>query len=114
MRKIPLSQGKFALLDSEDFNYINQWNWYYDKGYARTHSKIDNKQLLYMHRLILNFPEDKDIDHINHNTLDNRKSNLRIVTSSQNSMNQRIRKDNTSGYKGVTGYKKNVKWGADI
>ena len=74
---IPLTQGKEAIVDDEDFEYLNQWKWFYTSdGY--------------------------EIDHKNRNRLDNRRENLRICTHSQNMANRRRSKNNTSGYKGVS------------
>jgi len=67
-----------------------------------------------MHRLIMNCPDDMDVDHIFHNTWDNRKEFLRIVTESQNQMNQKIRINNKSGIPGVNLNKKDNKWRARI
>jgi surfactin synthase thioesterase subunit len=54
MKQIHLTQGKFALVDDEDFDWLNQWKWHYDKGYAdRT---VDGKHI-YMHRAIMNTPD---------------------------------------------------------
>ena len=71
------------------------------------------KKLL-MHRLIMNTPQGMDTDHINHNKLDNKRSNLRICTTSQNMMNTCLSSKNTSGFKGVFWDKRNKKWGAHI
>jgi hypothetical protein len=54
-----------------------------------------------MHRILINCPKDKIVDHINRNTLDNRKENLRIVNKSQNAMNSKKQKNNSSGYRGI-------------
>jgi hypothetical protein len=100
MKEIPLTQGKFALVDDEDFEWLSQWRWHFDhKGYA---IRDTQEHTIYMHRLIANIPEGLFTDHINGNGLDNRRKNLRPCNTAQNSANQRIRKDNTSGYKGVT------------
>lgn len=108
MREIPLTQGRVALIDEADFDWLNQWKWHYDKGYAtRTSKKI------FMHRVIMRPPLGMVTDHINGNGLDNRRSNLRLATVTQNCQNARIRKDNTSFFKGV--YRTNTdKWRARI
>lgn len=63
-----------------------------------------------MHRLILNAPENMEVDHINGNRLDNRRENLRLCNSSQNKCNRGPRKDNKSGYKGVSWHGQRQKW----
>ncbi len=67
-----------------------------------------------MHRIIMNAPVGKQVDHINHNGLDNRKENLRLATPAQNQANQKLSKANTSGFKGVSFDKKKKKWAAYI
>ncbi len=110
--KIPLTQGKCAIVDGCDYTYLNQFKWYYDnKGYA-----IRNcDPTIFMHRVILErmgYQDFADSDHINRNGLDNRRCNLRPATGSQNGWNTGKRKDNTSGYKGV--YWDRKKWRARI
>ena len=98
---IPLTKGKFAKVDNEDFDKLKNINWSVTSmGYA------GNKVIKYMHRYIMNCPDDKVIDHINHDTLDNRKSNLRICSQQQNCFNQFF-KTGTSKYKGVYKLSKN-------
>ena len=107
--KIPLSQNKFATIDAEDFQRVNQFKWYctklgyaahgiYEKGSGRRNRK---SSIMLLHRFILNTPEGKIIDHANRNPLDNRKSNLRICNQSQNLANSKLATTNKSGYKGV-------------
>lgn len=86
-------------------------------GEGYTHIKVDGKQYkahrlawLYMYGT---FPN-KDIDHINRNKIDNSIYNLREVSNQQNSWNQKVAKNNTSGFTGVTWYKRVGKWGAYI
>lgn len=67
-----------------------------------------------MHRAILNVPKGYKTDHRNHNGLDNRKQNLRIATNSENQQNQKIRKNGTSQYKGVSWNSKHKLWYAQI
>lgn len=106
MKLIPLTQGKYAQVDDEDFEYLNQWKWFYnrtgktDNGYAERSSR--KSASIRMHRLVMKL-DDKNlfIDHINHNGLDNQKHNLRIVTSAQNQFNKNPNKDAASKYKGV-------------
>lgn len=100
------SNGKVALVDDADFDWLSQFNWSYSgKGYAITNIwDGKNGRTVLMHRLILNTPEGMETDHKNNNGLDNQRENLRIVTSGQNKMNMRKRnykKGSSSKYKGV-------------
>lgn len=91
MRHIPLSQGKFAIIDEADFPEISSYKWYFHQGRAvRKPKTIDKKRtgFIWMHREIAKPDDDKVIDHINGNTLDNRRENLRICTRSQNQWNK--------------------------
>jgi hypothetical protein len=97
MRKIKLTQGKFALVDNEDYKFLNQWKWYAAKRlstyYAarsrKVHEIINNSESrqVYMHKLIMNTPNNMDTEHINRNGLDNRKSNLKILSHRENMFN---------------------------
>ena len=106
MKKIKLTQGKFALVDDKDFEWLNQWKWYFNSGYA---VRGCSKRIL-MHRVINNTPDDLITDHINQNKLDNRKCNLRTGTKSLNNFNTKVRKDNSSGVKGIFWSKKHNNW----
>jgi L-fucose mutarotase/ribose pyranase (RbsD/FucU family) len=109
MKEIQLTQGKVALVDDEDYEYLNQWKWQANqKGnkrfYASRYKMIEGKySVIYLHRFILKI-SDKNIfiDHANMNTLDNRKSNLRICNRSQNTCNTEKNTYNLCGYKGVS------------
>lgn len=95
--------------DLEDYEKIKDYCWREnDKGYILTCIK-DNH--IRMHKLFVN---NDFVDHINHNLKDNRKSNLRPVTNSQNQMNAKLRTNNTSGVTGVYWNSKNKKWVANI
>jgi len=100
MQLILLTQHKYSLVDDKDFDYLNQWKWHYKRGYAIRYD-TKRKKWIFMHRIILTPPDGFETDHINNNPLDNRRSNLRMVTHQQNIMNQKVSKNNTSGYKGV-------------
>ncbi|MCK9461456.1 MAG: HNH endonuclease [Proteobacteria bacterium] len=111
MKKIKLTQGKYAIVDDKDFEYLNQFKWSFSGRYAQ---RVSRGKHIYMHRLILDFPSGVDIDHINCDKLDNRKSNLRVCTRSQNNANLPKPSHNTSGYKGVSWDKRACKWVARL
>lgn len=120
-RLIPLSQGKFAIVDEADFEWLNQWKWSTNKNcntyYALRIATIKNKnKTLYMHREIMERYGvfSKCYDHRNHNGIDNRKINIRPATKSQNHHNQKIGMGFTSRYKGVYWHNQNKKWIARI
>lgn len=114
MKKIKLTKGKYAIVDDEDFEFLSQFNWQCDSsGYAvRDIGGRKNKKRTLMHSLLNKTPKGFHTDHINRNKLDNRKVNLRTTTPSQNILNSKISKNNTSGYKGVQWYKN--RWVARI
>ena len=86
-------------MDKEDFEWLSQWDWHISScGYAR---RQENKKPIYMHRVVNKTPDGLLTDHINRDTLDNRKKNLRIGDKSLNSINRGLQPNNTSGHKGV-------------
>lgn len=111
MKKIKLTQGKYAIVDEEDFVWLNQRKWYFSDGYAR---RKNGGTPIYMHRLVNKTPEGIRTDHINQNKLDNRKANLRTAHGSINQRNTKIFATNTSGCKGVSWCKNISKWEAYI
>lgn len=119
MKEIKLTQGKFAQVDDEDYEWLNQWRWYASKSKKKfyagrnfwSNGKSNPKS---MHRLIMNNPSNMQIDHIDGNSLNNQKSNLRICNNQQNCRN-RLSRDNTSSiYKGVYFDTWSGKWRAEI
>jgi len=107
MKEIPLTQGYIALVDDEDYEMLRRLKWQIKKTknllYAATALKTNDKwSTFYMHRIIMSVLPGFEIDHINHNGLDNRKSNLRFCTRFQNNQNCRKKKGTMSKYKGVT------------
>lgn len=103
----------YAIIDDDDFEYLNQWNWQYDPdGYAVRSQNVGYKKVTHikMHRIINNTPKGFITDHINRNGLDNRKNNLRTVDKSQNTINSGIWKSNTSGVKGISWSKRRKRW----
>lgn len=116
--EIPLSQGQIALIDDDDFELVSQYIWYAGWNpntksfYACTNiRKLDGKYtILHMHKLITGF---RITNPKNHDTLDNRRENLRDASASQNQGNMRPR-GGSSQYKGVSWRKKSKKWTAQI
>jgi hypothetical protein len=105
---IPLTKGQVAIVDRSDADLVGQWNWMAlprpgGRGhYAVTQDYTKGRQkTIYMHRLLLNAPRGVEVDHIDRETLNNRRSNLRLASHSENKWNTAARKNNTSGYKGV-------------
>ncbi len=114
IKEIELSQGKVAIIDSEDFYIVNKYKWSYRVSNGRKYCASNTKEkgkstTLHLARLIMNCPKGMTVDHINHDTLDNRKCNLRICTQAENSRNTRPR-NGTSRYKGVHKLKHYDKW----
>jgi hypothetical protein len=117
-REIPLTQGRVALVDDQDYEWLNQTKWRYCEdeprpGYARGHLRGTGVHIR-MHRLILDAPPDMQVDHINGNTLDNRRVNLRLASQVQNSRNAQPHRHARSPYKGVSWQPTHRKWRAMI
>jgi hypothetical protein len=116
-KEIQLTNEIFTIVDDEDFEYLNQWKWYLLKSktnyYAIRTSRPENK-LIQLHRVVIQAKKGEIVDHVNRNKLDNRKSNLRICTISQNNQNRKISKLNKSGFNGVSWNSNNKKWVAQI
>ena len=101
MQQIQLTKGKIALVDDDDYEWLSKINWYYHR-YCMTHFRINGKRrTILMHRAIMGCTCDEKVDHINRDTCDNRRENLRIATTSQNAGNSVKHKDNKSGFKGL-------------
>ena len=115
MKYIPLTKGKYAIVDDDDFEYLNQWKWCMTGFYAgRGIGNYKNRGRIYLHRVIMGEPKGSEVDHINFDKLDNRKSNLRVCSKADNRRHVGLRKNNTSGFKGVSWHKLVKKWYATI
>lgn len=112
-QQIPLTRGAATLVDDQDYPQLAARRWFCtSSGYAaRVNITSGKKQTVYMHRLIMNAPAHLQVDHINGDTLDNRRQNLRLVTPQQNRMNGKST-TGSSPYKGVSRYGKS--WQARI
>jgi len=117
---VTLTKGYVAIIDADDVERVQPFSWralvvhtnvYGYRSLERSH--INRKGML-LHRLIMNAPNGFDVDHINCNSLDNRKSNMRICTHSENLCNQRTRKGTASPLKGVSFAKCKTRWRARI
>jgi len=116
-RRIKLTRGKYAIVDVEDFEKLNQYKWHCTHyGYAQRveYKKIGKgrKQVgVYMHKQLCPAPEGMIVDHINRNSLDNRRANLRAATQKQNVWNRRFgRKGGKTSYNGIRWDKNREKW----
>lgn len=123
MKKIKLTKGKYALVDDADFETLSKFNWYTNERKRATVTlwygrraikKADGGGSIYIHNQIMNPPEGMLVDHINGNGLDNRRSNLRLVTYAQNAMNRTKAKGKSSKYTGVYFCKNTKKFIATI
>lgn len=121
MKQIILTQGKIALVDDEDYTVLVQYRWCVkydpsiDTWYAVSRTpRPEHKQIL-MHRMVLHLTNPSEfVDHIDHNGLNNCRSNLRACCNKQNQHNRRKVKNKTSEYKGVAWIKTHKKWRATI
>lgn len=117
MKKIPLTRGYEAIVDDVDYPSVSQYKWHaVPKGPGLIYAVRESMhKKIYLHRDIMKLENSGQIvDHINHNCLDNRRENLRIVTPTQNQQNARRHKAGTSKYKGVYWNKQLGKWEAKI
>lgn len=118
-RYISLTKNQVAIVDANDFEELSQFKWFALPGnkpeefYAARMKPSDNSKFIFMHREILGVTNPEIyVDHENHNTLDNRRKNIRIATKSQNQYNRSKQANNTSGFKGVSFWQ--GKWHAQI
>ena len=114
MKKIKLTQGKYAIIDDEFYEEVSKYKWHFGNGYAKRKNPSFKPKLFGMHHVVLPLQKGLMIDHINGNGLDNRRANLRLVTKSQNMMNRGKQINNKSGYMGVCWHKQHGRWRAYI
>ena len=103
IRYIPLTQGKYAIVDASDYEWLSRYQWYAAQtgcGLCYAATNVDGKTV-FMHRLIMDAPRGKVVDHIDGNGLDDRRANLRLCTARENARNRRSRKGTTSQFLGV-------------
>lgn len=119
-RKIKLTKGRYAIVDPEDYDKLNSYNWYAKfNGYTyyaeRKEKTAGRNRSIRMHRQIMRAPPDKVVDHKNHHGWDNRKENLQVVSQQENNWNsERGKNTGSSKYKGVNYDKAHKKYRATL
>jgi len=115
---VPLTRGHEAVIDAIDAYLVDGFNWYADLKNGIWYAKrtVNGAQpfTVTMHRILLGDPPGFFIDHRDCNGLNNRRENLRTATVAENNRNHRTRKNNTSGFKGVSLHKQSQRWQASI
>ena len=116
---VPLTRGYFAVISAVDARAVGAFNWWYHgpNGYGYALNTRKGTGALFLHRFIadrMGLSRKREIDHEDGDHLNCRRSNLRPATKSQNSQNAKLRKDNTSGVKGVTWHAPSRTWEARI
>lgn len=118
MKEIQLTQGKVALVDDDVYEWASQFKWHALRGgkafYAVRDIYHPKRRTILLHREILQAPRGMEVDHVDGNSLDNRRNNLRLATHAENLRNTRLHSDSGSGYKGVCWKKSHKKWFARI
>lgn len=109
--RIPVGEGQYAFVDAADYEWLKDWNWYLQGGYA---ARKEGRKTIYMHRAIMDPPPGKMVDHHDHNKLNNYRSNLRICSRQENQRNVCKRAGSSSQFKGVGYSKRNHKWSAEL
>lgn len=122
MREIKLTQGQVALVDDEDYDYLMQWKWYakldkssnryYVRRNGRKSDGLNKDKTISMQNQLLNTPVGMVVDHLNRDPTHNYRSNLRLCTPAQNSLNHRVNINAYSKFKGVS--KNGMRWRARI
>lgn len=104
MRKLPLTHGKFALVDGDLFDFLNQYKWHYHHtGYAMTTIAVSGGKFkkIMLHRMIIPIIDSQHIDHKDRNKLNCLRENLRISNPTLNNANKSLQRNNKTGYRGV-------------
>ena len=109
------NKNMVCLIDEEDFDLVKDFEWYAHDSRGKWYAACYiNKTRTFMHRLLLQAPKEKEVDHRDGNGLNNHRLNLRLCTHSQNGKNRKTSSRSTSGYPGVTWHKRLHKWRAWI
>lgn len=110
---ITLPSGHLALVDADDFARLARYDWRIQQPGHYVRATV-NSARTHLHRLIVGATAGQVVDHINHNPLDNRRTNLRICNDAQDLANKRRPRTNTGGYKGVVWRPSRHKWEASV
>lgn len=114
-RLIPLTRGKFAVVDAEDYPELSKFIWFAAESRRTCYAvRWQDRESVKMHREIIKAPADLVVDHKDHDGLNNCRSNLRLATRTQNCQNARVWSKKTSKYKGVVWHKRKEKWAVRI
>lgn len=115
---VPLTKGLEAVIDAEDVHLFSPFNWFAIEqshtSYAARHTPRPNRVFIRMHMVLTPVPDGFQVDHIDGNGLNNRRSNLRVATVAENAHNRKKPANNSSGFKGVHWRKSECKWVARI
>jgi len=111
VRQIPLGGGYYTYVDAADYEWLSQWKWHLQNGYAVRREKT---KLIFMHRQIMQPPPGMVVDHQNRNKLDNTRDNLLVCTQQENCFNRSQRNGSSSRFRGVSYSKSARKWVARI
>ena len=112
---IELTQGKVAIADAEDFQWLSEFKWHaHERGRSWYARRAASKKTIFMHRAILEHHgydlTSGEVDHINGDGLDNRKSNLQVISHAENIRKSRVQINNKSGFRGVSWHKGDRRW----
>lgn len=116
---ISLTQGKFALVDDEDYDAVNKYKWcahhVKNRWYATAHLTGTSNSRIVLHRFLMDINDPKiQVDHIDNDGLNCQRKNMRVCNNTQNSWNTPKKKNNKCGYKGVYKQSNSPKWRARI
>jgi len=107
---VPLTRGKWTIVSARSFGKVKDEVWCYSNKYAIRNGKAGEAGTIWMHRVLADIPEGFDTDHVNGDRLDNRDSNIRQATRTQNCINRPLQKNNKSGVAGVSQYNRGPRW----
>jgi hypothetical protein len=111
VKLIPLGDGVYTYVDAADYEWLSQWTWHLQGGYA---VRWEKRRMIFMHREIMPAPKGMIVDHKNRNKLDNTRVNLRACTASENARNRDKPRGMSSRFRGVSYRKDCGKWYARI